>query len=133
MKTCELTTRLRNGASQHTEADLSPALTPSPSCLVNTLLNSVFITACLTLQFHHNYVFPLSFLFHYLFMYGRALCCCTQAFSTCSECRLLFFVVLRLLTLVATLAWSTGSRHTGFSSCSSGALARWLNTCDAWI
>ena len=31
------------------------------------------------------------------------------------------------------LLWSTGSRRSGFSSCSSGALERWLNTCDAWI
>ena len=46
------------------------------------------------------------FLFIYLFIYLLAalgLCCCALAFSSCSECGLLFVVVCRLLIAVVYL------------------------------
>ena len=45
---------------------------------------------------------------------------------------LLFIVVRGLLIAVASLLWSTGSRHAGFSSCGSWALERRLSSCGAW-
>ena len=47
--------------------------------------------------------------------------CCMQAFSSCSEQGLLFIALQRLLSLQRT-----GSRHTGFSHCSTWALQLWL-------
>ena len=47
--------------------------------------------------------------------------CCVQAFSSCSEQGLLFIALQRLLSLQRT-----GSRHTGFSHCSTWALWLWL-------
>ena len=44
--------------------------------------------------------------------------CCVRAFSSCSEGELLFVAVHRLLIAVASLVGSMGSRHMGFSSCS---------------
>ena len=44
-----------------------------------------------------------------------------------------FLAVLReLLIAVASLPWSTGSGHTGFSSRGSQALEHRLSSCDAW-
>ena len=42
-------------------------------------------------------------LFIYLFLVALGLCCCAQAFSSCSEQGLLFVVVCGLLTVVASL------------------------------
>ena len=43
-----------------------------------------------------------------LFFWGGGLCCCTRAFSSCSERGLLFVVVLRPLIAVASLAAEHG-------------------------
>ena len=58
-------------------------------------------------------------LFYYLFLFLAALRlhCCAWAFSGYGERGLLFVAVCWLLTLMASLVESTGSRHTGFSSC----------------
>ena len=57
--------------------------------------------------------------------------CCARAFSSCGERGLLFVAVRGLLIAVASLLWSTGSRHAGFSSCGSQALERRLSSCGA--
>ena len=51
--------------------------------------------------------------FFYLFIYllflaALGLCCCVQAFSSCSEWELVFIVVCRLLTAVASLVVEHG-------------------------
>ena len=56
-----------------------------------------------------------SSLFIYLLV-ALGLHCFAWAFSSCGEMGLLFIVVHRLLDVMASLVWSTGSRHTGFSS-----------------
>ena len=58
---------------------------------------------------------PPSFLinlFIYLFLAALSLHCCTRAFSSCGKQGLLFIAVRGLL-IVASLLWSTGSRHLG--------------------
>ena len=50
-------------------------------------------------------------------------------FSGCGERGLLFLVVRGLLTVVASLVGSTGSRRTGFSSRGSWAPERRLSSC----
>ena len=60
------------------------------------------------------------FFFFFLIIYFLAvfdLCCCAQAFSSCSEWALLFVVARGLLIAVASLVVEQGSRRTGFSSC----------------
>ena len=52
----------------------------------------------------------------YTFLAALGLRCCAWAFSSCSEREILFVAVRRLL-IGWLLLWSTGSRHTGFSSC----------------
>ena len=47
-------------------------------------------------------------LFIYLFLAALGLCCCAQAFSSCGEQGLLFIVVRRLLTVVASLVAEHG-------------------------
>ena len=47
-------------------------------------------------------------LFIYLFLAELGLCCCAQAFSSCSEQGLLFGVVCGLLIAVASLAAEHG-------------------------
>ena len=47
-------------------------------------------------------------LFIYLFLAALGLCCCVQAFSSCSEQGLLFVVVRRLLIAVASLVVEHG-------------------------
>ena len=48
------------------------------------------------------------FLFIYLFLAELDLCCCTRAFSSCSEQGLLFVVVHGLLIAVASLVEEHG-------------------------
>ena len=76
-------------------------------------------------------LFFLSFgSFIYLFLATWGLRCCTWAFSSCSKWGLLFAV--RGLLIGWLLLWqSTGSRHTGFSSCGSRALDHRLSSCGA--
>ena len=57
--------------------------------------------------------------FIYLILAALGLCCCARAFSSCREWGPLFVAVRGLLTVVASR--STGSRHVGFSSCSTRA------------
>ena len=59
--------------------------------------------------------------FIYLFLAALGLCCCTCAFSTCGERRLLFlwYACFSLRWLI--LLQSTGSRHAGFGSCGAQA------------
>ena len=63
----------------------------------------------------------------YLFLVALGLCCCLQAFSSGGEHVPLFVVVCRL-SVVAVLffLFSTDSRLTGFSSCSTEAQLLWL-------
>ena len=75
--------------------------------------------------------------FIYLFLSVLGLCCCTRAFSNCSERGLLFVVVCGLLIVVASRcrAWVLGTRASivaarGLSSCGSRALERRLSSCD---
>ena len=57
---------------------------------------------------------PLFYLFsyfkfiYYLFLVALGLCCCAQAFSSCSERGLLFVVVRGLLIAVASLVVEHG-------------------------
>ena len=69
--------------------------------------------------FHFTIYFFLS-LHIYFLLY--LVYCCTQAFSSCGEQRLLFAAVLELLIVMFLMWQSTGSRHSGFSSCSTWAL-----------
>ena len=80
-------------------------------------------------------------LFYYLFLATLGLCCCAQAFSSCSEQGLLFIAVRRLLShCVGFSCW--GARALGMwasvvvahrlSSCGSRALERRLSSCGAW-
>ena len=55
-----------------------------------------------------NYQFNFINVFIYLFLAALGLCCCMQAFSSCSEQGLLFFAVPRLLTAVASLVAEHG-------------------------
>ena len=54
-----------------------------------------------------------------LFSAVLALRCFAHAFSGCCEWGLLFVAIRGLLIAVASFLQSTGSRHTGFSGCSS--------------
>ena len=63
--------------------------------------------------------FILFFILFILFLAVLCLCCCSQAFSSCSERG---FLLLR----------STGSRCLGFSSCGSRALEHRLSSCGTW-
>ena len=48
------------------------------------------------------------YLFIYLFLAALGLCCCVQAFSSCSEWGLLFVVVRGLLIVVASFVAEHG-------------------------
>ena len=63
-------------------------------------------------------------------MAALGLCCCARAFSSCGELSSLRCAGFSLWWLL--LLRSTGSRHTGFSSCGSPALERRLSSCGAW-
>ena len=64
------------------------------------------------------YIYILK-IYYLIFLALVGLCCCTQAFSSCSEQGLLFVVLCGLLIAGWLLSLqSTGSRHSGFSSCS---------------
>ena len=75
--------------------------------------------------------------FIYLFLAALGLCCCVQAFSSCSERGLLFVAVHRLLFVVAFLC--CGARALGtqasvvvahrLSSCGLRALEHRLSSC----
>ena len=64
----------------------------------------------------------LSFAFIFLLV-ALGLCCCTRVFFSCGERRLLFVVMHKLLLAVASLVWSTGSRHMAVGSCSTQGVA----------
>ena len=53
-------------------------------------------------------LFILFIYFIYLFLAELGLCCCTRAFSSCSERGLLFIVVRGLLTAMASLVAEHG-------------------------
>ena len=65
---------------------------------------------------------PFFLFFNYLFLFLAVLGlrCCARAFSNCGEQGLLFVAVRGLLSWLLLLQ-STGSRHVGFSSCSTQA------------
>ena len=44
-------------------------------------------------------------------MVALSLCCCMWAFSSCSEQKLLFLMVHRLLTAGLLMLWHTGPRY----------------------
>ena len=62
----------------------------------------------------------------YLFMAVLGLHCFVWAFSGCGQWGLFFIVVLGLSLWLLLLLQSTGSRHTGSSSCSTQACWLWL-------
>ena len=69
-------------------------------------------------------MFSLVFVFYFIYLFILAvlgLRCCARAFSGCGEWGLLFVAVCGLLIAVASLLQNTGSRHAGFSSCSTQA------------
>ena len=72
---------------------------------------------CYFISFHNLFFLSLHIYFLLYLVY-----CCTQAFSSCGEQRLLFAAVLELLIVMFLMWRSTGSRHSGFSSCSTWAL-----------
>ena len=72
-------------------------------------------------QYNQFFFFVFINLFIYLSLAALGLCCCVQTFSSCSEWGLLFVAVHRLLLWWLLLLQSTGSRHAGFSSCSTWA------------
>ena len=69
------------------------------------------------------------FIYFYLFFSVLGLHCFGCAFSSCGEWGLLIVTVHRLLSVVASPLWSTGSRHMGLSSCYSPALEPGLSGC----
>ena len=77
-------------------------------------------------------VFFKIFIYFYLFFSVLGLHRFGCAFSSCGEWGLLIVPVHRLLSVVASLLWSTGSRHVGLSSCYSPALELGLSGCGAW-
>ena len=72
-------------------------------------------------------------------MAALGLCCCAQAFSSCSKRGLLFDAVCGLLIAVASLccraralgAWASVAVASGLSSCGSRALERRLSSCGS--
>ena len=60
-------------------------------------------------SFIYLFIYFKIYLFIYLFMAALGLYCCVQAFSTCSELRLLFVAVHRLLITVASLCCRAGA------------------------
>ena len=72
------------------------------------------------------------YLFIYLILAVLGLCCCAQAFSSCSEQGLLFIAVHGLLTVVASLFAELWLQAHGLSSYGLQAPERRLNSCGAW-
>ena len=72
-----------------------------------------------------NLLFLVIYLSSFYFLAVVCFCGFVQAFSSCSEWGLLFIAVLGLLTAVASLVQSTGSRDTGFSS-----IGAWAFSCS---
>ena len=63
----------------------------------------------LTLMKLPSYGSSIGVSFFFFFFFGvLGLCCCTRAFSSCGEWGLLFIVVRRLLTVVASLVAEHG-------------------------
>ena len=58
--------------------------------------------------FFKNNFFKKYIYFIYLFLAALGLCCCTRAFSSCSEWGLLFIEVHELLIVVASLVAEHG-------------------------
>ena len=79
------------------------------------------------------------FLYLYIYLFGAALglCCCARAFCSCSEWRLIFVAVFRLLIVVASLCcgaralgtWASVVVACRLSSCGSRALKHRLSSC----
>ena len=70
--------------------------------------------------------------FIHSFLSVPALRCSALAFSSCSECRLLFAAVHRLLIAEASLAADQGSRASELSCCGRQTLEHQLSSCDTW-
>jgi len=103
----------------------------TPLFLLHSLVG--ILLQCELPFFSHSYVhmWILIFIFLDLFTYLAVLGlhCCVWAFSSCSEWRLLFIALHRLLIALHRLLmlwrplvlWGMGCRRTGFSSCSAWA------------
>ena len=85
------------------------------------------------------FYFILFFKLINLFLAVLGLHCCTRAFSSCGERRLLFIAAQQLLIVVASRcrAWALGTRASvgvacGLSSCGLWALEHRLSSCGAW-
>ena len=72
------------------------------------------------------YINLFTYLFVYVFLAALGLRCCTRAFSSCGEWRLLFVAVRGFLWWWLLLLQSAGFRHAGFSSCGMQAQQLWL-------
>ena len=84
--------------------------------------------------FFYLFIFLNSNLFIYL-LAVLGLRCCAQAFSSCSEQRLLFIAVCGLLTAVASLVAEHGLQVHGLQlqwHMGSAAVARRLSSCGVW-
>ena len=66
------------------------------------------------------------FLSFYLLLAVLGICCCTQAFSSCSGWRLLLVTVLGLPIAVASCCEAGALGYAGFSSCNTWAQQLWL-------
>ena len=75
------------------------------------------------------YVLKILFI---LFLAALGLCCCTRAFSSCSERGYFSLQCAGVSLQWLLLLWSMGSRRAGFSSCGSRALEHRLSSCGAW-
>ena len=77
--------------------------------------------------------FKIFFFFFFSYLAALGLRCCSWVFSSCGEWGRFSLVVRRLLTVVVSLVWSTGSRAHGLSSLSSQAPEHRLSSCGAWV
>ena len=104
---------------------------------VNLIFVCYTIVASQLLEVLFNFAFFFkknSYLFIYLFLAALGLCCCTRAFSSCSEQEPLFVAVRGPLTAVASPAVEHGPRRPCVSSCgswASAAVAHRLSCCAA--
>ena len=72
------------------------------------------------------FLYFLKIFVYYLFLVVQGLWCCKHTLSCCGEWGLLFISVQELLIAVASLLQNTGSRRTGFCSCSTQAQELWI-------
>ena len=87
-----------------------------------------FIFRFLCVPFVHALFSILSL---FVFLIALGLCCCACAFSSSGE-RGSLFVAVHRFSLQGLLLWSTGSRATGFRSCSTGAQQLQPESSRAW-